>query len=608
MTMDPRKAIIELRKSLRDRTLVPFCGAGISRNSTPPIPTATAIMADAGLADLKWSQATTVLSKNPGFRVKFKEIFGDPPESQRKPSRQQMLLASLDARFYITTNYDELLERALQLSRRDGVGVLNQLKDMPGAMSHRNLVIKLHGDIHSEELLVFSGADYMHRWQAPTPVDGLVNLLFSTHNILFVGYSLNDEHIASILEKESLVAPIARRRKYLLAYNLNENQRRYLEAIDVIAIELASFAPTVEEAVCAFLYRLWEQHDYFETRTQMIDGEPKTQIERLHRAILHQQAGHTHLAKELLEKIYKDGLFEIKEVSYLPSFQWLNISVHDKLNDWQGLLATERQILSIFASLERGNPAEVIQMIRMAYFSTLSLAYLKHGHLNEAADRIQMAISQPCTDTAHPSLQIIYANALTTRALVSLYFWAENNEPIDVLLNTVPQLDAAWNLFCEHGKVGLADESHHIGRYFGTRAYVESHLLLKGVGRADISEIKDLSRRAHTPAARRPISGQVAGKYCEAYINFVAIKMGFGDRISEAEKTKQLCSEISPQTSRNGFVDVKVNLLLAYVTALIAGGDPSQSNIDRIFASADFSVAEQARRTGYSTWIGLPLN
>lgn len=118
----------------------------------------------------------------------------DVPEDAIKASRVHTLLSTLTAstKFY-TTNYDDLIERALRLSGRE-VRVIASERDMAG---HDGVVevVKFHGDFDNPDLMVFSEAHYYRRLRLDTPIDFKLRSDLLNRVALFIGYSYSDVNV-----------------------------------------------------------------------------------------------------------------------------------------------------------------------------------------------------------------------------------------------------------------------------------------------------------------------------------------------------------------------------------------------------------------------------
>lgn len=104
-----------------------------------------------------------------------------------KYSLQHGLLASLPCNEFITTNVDELFEKACRANGR-------QLTVMPNTEGDaRRWLLKLHGTVSEPEGMVFTRENYLDAGRSSRALLGLVQAMLFTRHMLFVGYGLADE-------------------------------------------------------------------------------------------------------------------------------------------------------------------------------------------------------------------------------------------------------------------------------------------------------------------------------------------------------------------------------------------------------------------------------
>jgi hypothetical protein len=126
-------------------------------------------------------------------------------------------LAALPFPFYITTNYDTLLEKSLYKAQTlDGlekdpiVRVYDPKRDKPPEQvplnpKERNpVVFKLHGDIHKPESIVVTEEDYLEFILKMTdnnahPIPSQLRVQLGELPTLFIGYSLQDYNLRLLL-------------------------------------------------------------------------------------------------------------------------------------------------------------------------------------------------------------------------------------------------------------------------------------------------------------------------------------------------------------------------------------------------------------------------
>ena len=128
-------------------------------------------------------------------------------QTGKKPSPALYALAKLPFSLIITTNYDQLLEKALRdVGKNPNVGVYNKDSyantiDFPDATPEEPFVFKLHGDIQFPDSIVITDEDYiqfvlrMSDKDAFHPVPETFRYNFKRWPTLFVGYSLLDYNL-----------------------------------------------------------------------------------------------------------------------------------------------------------------------------------------------------------------------------------------------------------------------------------------------------------------------------------------------------------------------------------------------------------------------------
>ena len=128
--------------------------------------------------------------------------FGD---DALEPSDVHRALVELPAQFFITTNYDHLLERAYA-EKHAGKRSLNSFtfRQVGQAASslfrNKPFVLHVHGDAKTEpDRVVLTEKDYRLLIHNEAGFQSLLQTLFTTFTILFVGTSLNDIEVRLLL-------------------------------------------------------------------------------------------------------------------------------------------------------------------------------------------------------------------------------------------------------------------------------------------------------------------------------------------------------------------------------------------------------------------------
>ena len=106
-------------------------------------------------------------------------------------------LLELNPYHIITTNYDDLIEKE---ARRKGMfyDVVSKDSDLPYTPNNK-MLIKMHGDFNNKNI-VFKEDDYLSYSQNFKLIETYIKSLFSTHTIMFVGYSLSDPDVQYIFQ------------------------------------------------------------------------------------------------------------------------------------------------------------------------------------------------------------------------------------------------------------------------------------------------------------------------------------------------------------------------------------------------------------------------
>lgn len=132
------------------------------------------------------------------------------------PSPLHHALIKLRQRFILTTNFDKLIEIALDASDQDSSHyytvissiddkVFKALKDHSG-----RYVIKIHGTVDDSEGLVFSRSEYIKLAFGNARYSLFLENLLLNYTFLFVGFSMDDPAITSLMEMYALKYELAR--------------------------------------------------------------------------------------------------------------------------------------------------------------------------------------------------------------------------------------------------------------------------------------------------------------------------------------------------------------------------------------------------------------
>ena len=121
-------------------------------------------------------------------------------EDKVRASRIHELIVELDFPIVYTTNYDNNLEVAYRLHRRDFVKIVNA-RDLARATEGVPQIVKFHGDFSDDQSLVLAETDYFDRLSFDSPLDIKFRSDTLGRTLLFVGYSMSDMNIRLLLHR-----------------------------------------------------------------------------------------------------------------------------------------------------------------------------------------------------------------------------------------------------------------------------------------------------------------------------------------------------------------------------------------------------------------------
>jgi hypothetical protein len=197
------KFLVELRE---DNAAV-FVGAGLSRSAgyvdwvglLSPIATELGLDAkkEADLVGL----AQYHLNNNGANRNQLNQLLVDEFADVAKPTENHEILARLPLRTYWTTNYDKLIEKALERSGKR-VDTKYTVEQLATTKRGRDAVVyKMHGDVDHPDKAILTKDDYERYHYTHSPfITALLGDLVDT-TFLFLGFSFTDPNLDYILSR-----------------------------------------------------------------------------------------------------------------------------------------------------------------------------------------------------------------------------------------------------------------------------------------------------------------------------------------------------------------------------------------------------------------------
>lgn len=200
-------AIKNIQCALERGYLSIFAGAGISVDSN--LPSWETLMKD--IYTELYGQDDKIANdswKNEDFLVlaeKFYTRYGENYYYQKldeyipytaKPNDLHRSIVSLDIKNLITTNWDNLFEKAVDEEGRF-FSIIRKDEDL-GSVNGFTKLIKMHGSLENRNI-VFKESDYLEYSHNFPLIENYVKGIFSTEVVLIMGYSLSDINVKQII-------------------------------------------------------------------------------------------------------------------------------------------------------------------------------------------------------------------------------------------------------------------------------------------------------------------------------------------------------------------------------------------------------------------------
>lgn len=122
-----------------------------------------------------------------------------------EPSVAHEIIKSLNMKIMVTTNFDSVLDNHCKSNNGDYVVInySNSEDILTHIKSYNNVIVKAHGTIDSPDKIIFTESDYLNSMKNNGLFYKILESLFITHTVLFLGYSMNDPDIQLLLNNEA---------------------------------------------------------------------------------------------------------------------------------------------------------------------------------------------------------------------------------------------------------------------------------------------------------------------------------------------------------------------------------------------------------------------
>jgi translation initiation factor 2B subunit (eIF-2B alpha/beta/delta family) len=241
-----QEQLARLAGELRSGNLVAFIGAGASRTyldegsgrEWPGLPASAdiveAMRQERAYVTLEhtFPQACFLWKQREGRGSLEKFLLAQLDRLSIKPLPAHTLLAHLAFSAYFTTNFDTLLERALQNARRPVCPIIDD-DDVARAKSGAVPVVKLNGCVTRPRTLVAAEDEFVPLVERAPIMEALTQTELAKKTVLFVGFALSDPHFAALYQGMRRTLGDYAPRSFAVVHDVDEYRRTYWEELGV---------------------------------------------------------------------------------------------------------------------------------------------------------------------------------------------------------------------------------------------------------------------------------------------------------------------------------------------------------------------------------------
>lgn len=211
--MESANAARILADALRNDRLVALVGSGASANATdqgriyPGLPTPTEFVAAAsrkysyieqGMSFTETCDAILLNQRRHGLEDALIRTYSIPPSFDIPPAHR--ILSWLPFSAYVTSNYDQFIERSLERESRHH-HVIIENEDVTRLRRGYTPIIKYHGCVSKPSSIVAASGDYLALEDKTQLVQQLIAVSLANRTLLVIGHGLNDLDLSALLNR-----------------------------------------------------------------------------------------------------------------------------------------------------------------------------------------------------------------------------------------------------------------------------------------------------------------------------------------------------------------------------------------------------------------------
>jgi hypothetical protein len=196
------------------------------------------------IAKEKFLDAAEVLfgSTNPAdFSAYIREVMAEPRYKQSSTHESVLVI---DPKIVVTTNYDDIYDNYCRSGQESGLYNICKYYEshlVSDLRSPVRQVVKAHGCISDPSKIVLTRSQYFRERQNHPNFYKVLDALFLTNTLFFVGYSLSDPDIQLLLENSNITYKDSHPHYALVSEGMNESiKNAYKEAYNIDFIEFPS--------------------------------------------------------------------------------------------------------------------------------------------------------------------------------------------------------------------------------------------------------------------------------------------------------------------------------------------------------------------------------
>lgn len=562
MTNEHPQPIVD---ALKNRSCVIFFGSGISAESGLPTGEGLikrllhqeqgSIINDYDLAKIAQIQRHKHRETNNWLLNQLQKALNVRAE----PNDLHRLLVMLNSKYYITTNYDRLFDEVLQEQLGD--------EDLPRIVTDADMsksgdivYIKLHGDIYEGDSIVLTYDDYETKFEKNPNLVHLLYSLFAQNLVLFVGYSLKDPNILSIVRK---IGQKSNKGLYMVLVEPKPGDRDldlvFLDSLNVNVIPLKlSEGQNIGKRLRQWLLELWDKiisEESYDLYLSTVPVELPYEIQ-ISLAVQIYNNGDYSKANRLFQGLFNHneaGRYWRKRPELFGQVSYYSIKTLDKLNDWHNLEIMRQKILEKLRGLKSLYGDDIVMLVENQMNASVGTALMRSCQYKKAYDIFKESLdAQPVGYLEREYTEALIADRHTSLASICLCraLLARADDADTIHEEAQVAFLEAKKIYDKH-KLRTPDrDDHYLGRFYGTKVFLQIAL-----DKINIRLIEDTGKLfedgilAHT-GNRKPY-GRIAGKYCHGvahlYIGMKRKQAGNMEQavqhFSDAEKLWHDCLE-----------------------------------------------------------------